>query len=77
MSDLIEPGMRVRHPGQPDWGIGQVQSVIGQRVTVNFEHAGKLLINAAVVALEAVEDADQPQGLASGLAPRGGPGPNP
>jgi transcription elongation factor GreA-like protein len=44
--------MRVRHPGQPDWGIGQVQSVIGDRVTVNFEHAGKVLINAAVVILE-------------------------
>jgi FKBP-type peptidyl-prolyl cis-trans isomerase 2 len=49
---LIEPGMRVRLPGRPDWGIGQVQSVIGARVTVNFEHAGKLLINAALVVLE-------------------------
>ncbi|WP_211259423.1 DUF3553 domain-containing protein [Belnapia moabensis] len=49
---LLEPGMRVRHPGQPDWGIGQIQSVIGDRVTVNFEHAGKVLINAAVVTLE-------------------------
>jgi len=53
---LIEPGMRVRHPGRPDWGIGQVQSVIGDRITVNFEHAGKVLINAAVVELEIVEE---------------------
>lgn len=53
---LITPGMRVRHPDRPDWGTGQVQSVIGTRVTVNFEHAGKLLINAAVVALEPAED---------------------
>ena len=30
---------------RPDWGVGQVQSVIGQRVTVNFEHAGKQMIN--------------------------------
>ena len=52
MAGLIEPGMRVRHPGCPDWGTGQVQSVIGDRITVNFEHAGKLLINAAEVALE-------------------------
>lgn len=52
----IEPGMRVRHPDRPDWGIGQVQSVIGNRVTVNFEHAGKLLLNLAVVTLEPVED---------------------
>jgi transcription elongation factor GreA-like protein len=44
--------MRVRHPGQPDWGIGQIQSVIGDRITVNFENAGKVLINAAVIALE-------------------------
>jgi FKBP-type peptidyl-prolyl cis-trans isomerase 2 len=50
-----EPGQRVRHPGRPDWGLGQVQSVVGSRVTVNFEHAGKILINTAVVAL-AVDD---------------------
>ncbi len=52
---FLEPGQHVRHPGQPDWGLGQVQSVDGERVTVNFEHAGKLLINARVVALEAAE----------------------
>jgi len=55
MGGLIEPGMRVRHPGRPDWGIGQVQSVIGDRITVNFENAGKLLINAALITLEPVE----------------------
>ncbi len=48
--------MRVRHPAMPDWGIGQVQSVVGNRITVNFEHAGKVLINAAVIELEVVED---------------------
>jgi FKBP-type peptidyl-prolyl cis-trans isomerase 2 len=52
----IEPGMRVRHPGQPDWGEGQVQSVVGERITVNFEHAGKVLVNARVVQLERVQD---------------------
>jgi hypothetical protein len=52
----IEPGQRVRHPGQPDWGVGQVQSVVGARITVNFENAGKLLINARVVALQPVDD---------------------
>ena len=52
---LLEPGMLVRHPTRPDWGTGQVQSVVGSRVTVNFEHAGKLLINAAQVALEVVD----------------------
>ncbi len=55
MPSLIEPGMRVRHPERPDWGVGQVQSVVGDRVTVNFENAGKLLINAALVELEIVD----------------------
>jgi FKBP-type peptidyl-prolyl cis-trans isomerase 2 len=53
---IIEPGMRVRLPGRPDWGIGQVQSVAGDRITVNFEHAGKVLINAAVVVLDLAGD---------------------
>ena len=48
---LLEPGMRVRHPNQPEWGLGQVQSVAGDRVTVNFEHAGKVLINARLIDL--------------------------
>ena len=47
---------RVLHPDRPDWGTGQVQSVIGDRITVNFENAGKLLINAALVALEVVPE---------------------
>jgi FKBP-type peptidyl-prolyl cis-trans isomerase 2 len=51
----LEPGMRVVHPGQPDWGEGQVQSVIGERVTVNFEHRGKVLINVANVRLDVVD----------------------
>ncbi len=56
MSAIIEPGMRVRHPDRPDWGVGQVQSVVGDRITVNFEHAGKVLINAAVVSLEVLDE---------------------
>jgi hypothetical protein len=48
--------MRVRHPNRPDWGEGQVQSVIGDRVTVNFAEAGKVLINAAVVDLLILPD---------------------
>ena len=56
MRGLLVPGAMVRHPDEPDWGIGQVQSVIGSRITVNFENAGKLLINSDVVTLEVVED---------------------
>ncbi len=47
----LEPGVLVRHPLEPGWGLGQVQSVVGKRVTVNFENAGKRLINADAVAL--------------------------
>ncbi|MHA1600589.1 MAG: DUF3553 domain-containing protein [Alphaproteobacteria bacterium] len=56
VTETLSPGVFVRHPTKPDWGIGQVQSVIGQRITVNFEHAGKLLINGELVALEIVGD---------------------
>lgn len=56
MNQRLVPGMRVRHTAEPGWGIGQVQSAIGARVTVNFEHAGKQLINADVVILEPVAD---------------------
>lgn len=59
-SSSIEPGQLVRHPARPDWGLGQVQSAIGNRVTVNFENAGKVLINIAVVQLELVDEADEP-----------------
>ena len=45
----------MRHPGRPDWGDGQVQSVVGARVTVNFANAGKVLVNTSVVALEIIE----------------------
>jgi hypothetical protein len=52
----FEPGQYVRHPQKPEWGLGQVQTAIGERVTVMFEHAGKVLINTSVVALEPVWD---------------------
>ncbi len=51
MNEFLEPGSLVRHPDQPDWGLGQVQSVIGQKVTVNFEHAGKVVIDGSRISL--------------------------
>ena len=51
MALLIKPGDFVRHPTVEDWGIGQIQTIIGDRVTVNFENAGKRLINAQVIDL--------------------------
>lgn len=56
MSTEFTPGVVVRHPAQPDWGFGQVQSAIGARVTVNFEHAGKQLIDVSVVRLEVLSE---------------------
>ena len=50
----IVPGVMVRHPARPDWGLGQVQSVDGARITVNFENAGKHLINGEIVGLVVV-----------------------
>lgn len=51
LNAMLEPGMLVRHPGQPDWGLGQVQSNIAGRITVNFENAGKVVINGERVGL--------------------------
>lgn len=51
LAGFYEPGQYVTHPDCPDWGIGQVQSVSGLRVTVNFEHSGKVLVNTAVIEL--------------------------
>ncbi len=51
MTALLEPGMYVRHPGAPDWGLGQVQSSIGGKITVNFENEGKVVLDGRVVAL--------------------------
>ena len=56
MEGLYEPGMMVRHPDRPEWGLGQVQSAIGRRVTVNFEEAGKVVIDMRAVELVPVFD---------------------
>ena len=45
----------VKHPEKPEWGLGQVQSITGMRVVVNFEEAGKLLINCEMVDLTVVD----------------------
>jgi hypothetical protein len=57
MSDLnaiLAPGMLVAHPDRPEWGTGQVQSVIGSRITVNFPEAGKVVIDGTRVPLTLV-----------------------
>jgi hypothetical protein len=51
LSSFLEPGQRVQHPNQPDWGIGQVQSNINNHVTVNFPEMGKVVINVTKINL--------------------------
>ena len=47
----FEPGDKVVNPNNKDWGIGQVQSIIKNRVTVNFENVGKKVINSNIIEL--------------------------
>ena len=47
-----EPGDKVTNPNNKDWGIGQVQSIINGKVTVNFENVGKKVVNANLINLE-------------------------
>ncbi|WP_292290886.1 DUF3553 domain-containing protein [Marivita sp.] len=56
LNGLLEPGALVRHPGEPDWGVGQVQSNIGDRITVNFREVGKVVIDGSRVSLLPVFD---------------------
>jgi len=58
MLSFFSPGQFVRHPQEPEWGIGQVQSSVADRVTVNFEHAGKQLIITSMIELVAMSDED-------------------
>jgi len=55
MNELLSVGALVRHPERSDWGLGQVQSVINGRITVNFEGAGKQSIDGTKIALELEE----------------------
>ena len=48
----FDPGDYVIHPDNSDWGIGQVQSIIGSTITVNFENVGKKTINGNEIVLE-------------------------
>ena len=49
-----EPGDKVINPSKKDWGIGQVQSIIKYKVTVNFENVGKKVIDIRNLELEKI-----------------------
>lgn len=51
---FLEVGAIVRHRTETDWGLGQIQSIIGPRVTVNFENRGKVVLHGDDVPLELV-----------------------
>mgnify|MGYP001217159147 FL=1 len=52
----FEPGDKVFNPENKNWGIGQVQSIIKGKVTVNFENVGKKVINAENINLKKLND---------------------
>tara|TARA_B100000029_G_C16951576_1_gene732766 strand:- start:44 stop:220 length:177 start_codon:yes stop_codon:yes gene_type:complete len=49
------PGDYVINPKQKNWGIGQVQSLINSKVTVNFENVGKKVINTKKITLTKIK----------------------
>ena len=51
LNEFLEPGMLVKHPSEPDWGVGQVQSRVKGKITVNFTEVGKIVIDGYKVAL--------------------------
>ena len=51
----FEPGDKVFNPNIKEWGIGQIQSSIGNIITINFENVGKKVINIDKINLEIVK----------------------
>lgn len=56
LNAILTPGMLVRHPDMPQWGVGQVQSNIAGKLTVNFRDQGKMVIDSYRVGLLPVFD---------------------
>ena len=52
----FEPGDKVYNPNNKEWGIGQVQSILKQKITVNFENVGKIVINAENIELKKINE---------------------
>lgn len=52
---FVNPGEFVRHPKAPELGLGRVQTVVGDKITINFENAGKLIVDGAVIELLVVD----------------------
>ena len=54
----FEPGDKLINPGNKDCGIGQIQSIIKEKVTANFENVGKIVINSKNIQLKKVDNFD-------------------
>ena len=54
MIDIYEPGEFVINPKNKSWGIGQIQSFIKSKITVNFQNVGKKVINSQKIILEKI-----------------------
>ena len=52
----LEPGDYVVNPSNKEWGIGQIQSIIKNKITVNFQNSGKQVINAENINLEKIKN---------------------
>ena len=52
----FEPGDYVINPSKKEWGIGQIQSIVKSKITVNFENVGKQVINTELVKLEKIKN---------------------
>ena len=52
----FEPGDKVFNPNNKNWGIGQVQSIINEKVTVNFQNVGKKVINSNNIELKKINE---------------------
>ena len=52
----IEPGDKVVNPSNKDWCIGQGQSIINDKITVNFENVGKKVIISSNIELRKVDN---------------------
>ena len=52
----LEPGDYVVNPSNKDWGIGQIQSIVKNKITVNFQNSGKQVINAENINLEKIKN---------------------
>ena len=52
----FEPGDKVFSPNNKHWGIGQVQSIIKQKITVNFQNVGKKVINDGNIELKKINE---------------------